>query len=188
MSILCFAATEAVISQISIPETPTWVYILVVFLNGLSIGAALNYTVAHLLHLTPPSTHFMSTSILNTFRGFAGAFGSAIGGGLFVRTLKSGLEIGFEENGGLAGRDDLVRKLLGSPALVQSLEGIEREVAVASYVWALKVLLASGAALSLGMAVVQAGTGWKAGAEPEEEFNRAGEDGEDWEENLEQAT
>jgi hypothetical protein len=158
-----------VLSQISNPTTPAPLYLVSVFLNGFCTGAGLNYTLAHLLHLTPPSTHFISASLLGTFRGFAGSFGSAIGGGLFVRVLKSGLETGFESHGGLAGREDLVRRLLGSPALVKELDGDEKMVAVNAYVRSLKQLLLCGAGLALCMVFVQAGTGWKKGELVKEE-------------------
>jgi hypothetical protein len=161
ISYFFFSCTFLILSQISNPETPTPLYLVSVFVNGFCTGAALNYTLAHLLHLTPPSTHFISTSLLTTFRGFAGSFGSAIGGGLFVRRLKSGLETGFESHGGLAGREDLVRRLLGSPALVKTLKGSERMVAVNSYVGSLKGLLLCGGGLALCMVFVQASTGWK---------------------------
>lgn len=154
------------LSQISIPETPAFWYLLSVFANGLCIGAALNYTLAHLLHLTPPSTHFISTSLLTTFRGFAGSFGSAIGGGLFVRVLKKTLEDGFENDGGLKGREELVRKLLGSPALVKTLKGTEKTIAVNAYVAGLRNLFLSGVAIAVVVVVIQAATGWKA---PEKE-------------------
>ncbi len=73
-----FACTLAILSQISSENTPPLLYFFCVFINGLCIGSALNYTLAHLLHLTPPSTHFISTSLLTTFRGFAGSFGSGM--------------------------------------------------------------------------------------------------------------
>ncbi len=169
-------------------------YFLTVFVNGLFTGAALNYTLAHLLHLTPPSTHFISTSLLTTFRGFSGSFGSAIGGGLFVRVLKAQLEQGFEEHGGLEGREDLVRRLLGSPASVKTLTGVERRIAVQSYEISLKQLFVTGTGLALIMVVVQAGTGWKSGdagegsegfENPRDPETRLMED-EEWEEGMEQ--
>jgi hypothetical protein len=172
ISYFLFACTLLLLSQISKPATPAPLYLLSVFVNGLCTGAALNYTLAHLLHLTPPSTHFISTSLLTTFRGFAGSFGSAIGGGLFVRVLKAGLEENFKEHGGLAGRESLIRKLLGSPALVKSLHGSEKIVAVRSYVGGLNQLLLAGAGLSLLMVFVQAGTGWKSGVGKEERQER----------------
>jgi hypothetical protein len=127
-----------------------------------------------------------------TFRGFAGSFGSAIGGGLFVRVLKAKLEEGFENNGGLEGREELVRKLLGSPALAKSLKGAERAVAVSGYVNALRALFMAGVGLAAIMVFVQAGTGWKAGVEKKVETeedavgNGRGVEDEEWEEGMEQ--
>jgi hypothetical protein len=186
-----FVCTLLLISQISNPSTLPAFYFLAVFINGCCTGAALNYTLAHLLHQTPPSTHFISISLLATFRGFAGSFGSAIGGGLFVRLLKSGLEEGFEQHGGLKGREELVRRLLGSPALVKTLTGIEKVVAVKSYVGSLKGVLLAGAILALAMVFIQAGTGWKGGVEKEETEERVvgnglGAENEEWEEGMEQ--
>ena len=98
---------------------------------------------------------------------------------MFLRVLKNGLEKGFREHGGLEGREELVRKLLGSPALVGELVGIERIVAVGGYVGALRGLWMAGVVVALGMVVVQAGTGWKEGAEQEEEI-----EDEEWEGGL----
>jgi len=162
----------------------------VVFVNGFCTGAALNYTLAHLLHLTPPSTHYVCTALLTTFRGFAGSFGSAVGGGLFTRTLKHSLEKGFSRDGGLQGREELVRRLLGSPAIVQQLTGAAHSIAVHGYVKALSTLFFAGIGLALVMGLVQAGTGWKEGKEIESVG--AGRNGpldvledEDWEEGME---
>jgi hypothetical protein len=110
---------------------------------------------------------------------------------LFIRILKSGLEKGFERNGGLEGREELVRRLLGSPALVKGLKGVERVVAVGSYVGALKGLFLAGVGLAVGMVVVQAGTGWRVGVEAkgveeEEVEDRSGVEDEEWEEGMEQ--
>jgi len=189
---ILFGCTLALLSQISNPTTPATLYLLSVFANGLCIGSALNYTLAHLLHLTPPSTHFISTPLLTTFRGFAGSFGSAIGGGLFVRVLKTSLEEGFEKHGSLDGREDLVRRLLGSPALVKSLKGAERAVAVSGYVEALRSLFVAGVGLVAIMVFVQASTGWRAGVEKKVEReeggvgNGRGVEDEEWEEGMEQ--
>lgn len=83
-----------------------------------------------------------------------------------------------------------MRKLLGSPALVKSLRGIERVVAVDSYVGSLSTLLITGAGLALVMVFVQAGTGWKNGVEKEREEvtvgNGVGAEDEEWEEGMEQ--
>jgi hypothetical protein len=163
---------------------------LIVFTNGFCTGAALNYTLAHMLHLTPPATHYVCTALLTTFRSFAGSFGSAIGGGLFTRTLKHSLERGFGKTGGLAGREELVRKLLGSAITVQQLTGTERMVAVKGYVKALSTLFFAGIGLALFMAVIQAGTGWREGLESRKlDTSQSGlrdviED-EEWEEGME---
>lgn len=62
--------------------------------------------------------------------------------------------------------EGLIRKLLGSPALVQTLQGAEKEVAVQGYATAIKGLFLCGTALAVLMILVQALTGWAA---PEEE-------------------
>ncbi|MCJ1438454.1 hypothetical protein MMC27_007844 [Xylographa pallens] len=160
--------TLLMLGYLSTPDTPVALYLLSTFLNGLVTGAALNYTLAHLLHLTPPSTHFIATSVLSTFRGFAGSFGSAIGGGVFTRILRASLEKGFAEKG-LKGRGELVRKLLGSPALVAGLSNGEREVAIGAYGDAIKGLFWAGAGLAVVVIAVQAGTGWKAGVDEKDE-------------------
>lgn len=191
ISYALFTCTFVLLSQISNEHTPVPLYLLAVLANGLCIGASLNYSLAHILHLTPPSTHFMAASLLTTFRAFAGSFGSAIGGGLFVRVLKTRLETGFRENGGLEGREELVRKLLGSPALVQLLKGVEKRVAADSYAGSLSQLYVAAGVLALAMVLVQAGTGWKAGKDPEEgneseDEGVLGLEGEEWEEGMEQ--
>ena len=159
-----FPFTLVALALISTPDSNPIAYLAVVFAGGFVTGAALNYNLAHLLHLTPPSTHYIATSLLATFRGFAGSFGSAIGGGLFTRTLYTSLEDGFASRG-MGGEEDLVRRLLGSPKLVGMLEGAEAEVARQGYQDALKALFLAGAVLAVAMVFVQAGTGWTAPAE-----------------------
>lgn len=154
-----FPLTLVALAAISTPDSNPILYLLVVFAGGFVTGAALNYNLAHLLHLTPPSTHYIATSLLATFRGFAGSFGSAIGGGLFTRTLYTSLEDGFEKRG-MHGEEDLVRRLLGSPKLVRLLEGQEAEVARQGYQDALRTLFLAGAGLAVVMIFVQAGAGW----------------------------
>ncbi|GAB7342488.1 hypothetical protein MBLNU457_g0684t1 [Dothideomycetes sp. NU457] len=151
-------------------------YVAIVFVNGFVTGAALNYTLAHLLHLTPAGTHYVATSLIATFRGFAGSFASAIGGGLFTRVLKESLSRQFSEHGLV--REDLIRQLLGSPALVPGLRGVEHEVAVLGYQEALRALWLAAAGLAALMVIVQAGTGWKGASEDrivEEEADRLAE-------------
>ncbi len=131
--------------------------------NGFMIGASMIYTLTHMLHRTPKESHFIVSSLLAMFRGLSASFGSAIGGGIFSRVLKVALGRGFEEKGfPLEGKRELIRRLLGSPALVGRLVGVEREVAVAGYVVALKTLFLTAAAVAAVATLVQAGTGWRA--------------------------
>ncbi|GAB7365160.1 hypothetical protein MBLNU230_g6247t1 [Neophaeotheca triangularis] len=161
-----FPATLAALALLSTRESSPWLYVLVVFLNGFVTGAAVNYTLAHLLHLTPKSTHYVATSLIATFRGFAGSFGSAIGGGLFTRTLFTSLTERFAR-AGLEHEESLVRRLLGSPVLVGSLRGVEKQVAVEGYQDAVRMLFLAGAGLAVVMVFVQAGTGWRGAREEE---------------------
>ncbi|KAI2625944.1 MFS general substrate transporter [Hypoxylon sp. NC1633] len=167
VSFVLFAASLFVLSLASAPGVPIALYVAIVFLNGLFTGAALNYTLAHLLHLTLPDTHYVATSLLGTFRGFAGSFGSAIGGGIFARTLRESLEKGFKTIDGPDGsgedRGELIRKLIGSPALVYNggLGDEEQQVAVQGYVDAVKVLFQAAVVLSVIVLVVQAAAGWR---------------------------
>lgn len=125
---------------------------------------------SHVLHLTSPHVNYIVTSLLAMSRGFAGSFGSAIGGGLFYRQLKIFLETGF------AGHDELIRKLLGSPALVSELTGPEKEVAVQSYEHAVRMLFLAGSILALAATVFQAGTGWHSHEAVEKEVEEILED------------
>lgn len=122
----------------------------------------MNYTLSHLLHRTTPHVHYIVTSLVAMSRGFAGSFGSAVGGGLFARELKRSLEKGFAEHGiPRHGQDGLIRKLLGSPALVVGLSGAEKEVAVQGYEHALRKLFMAGSILVIAATILQAGTGWR---------------------------
>lgn len=161
-----FPITLVCLAFLSTEHSSPVLYVLVVFACGAVTGAALNYNLAHLLHLTPRSTHYIATSLVATFRGFAGSFGSAIGGGLFTRTLYQSLESGFEKEG-LKHKEDLIRRLLGSPKLVENLAGVERDVALRSYEHALKTLFLAGAGLAAITVIAQAGTGWRSADEQE---------------------
>ncbi|KAH6878766.1 major facilitator superfamily domain-containing protein [Alternaria rosae] len=174
-----FPITMAVLALISTPSSPWGLYVAMVFLNGLVTGAATNYALVHLLHLTLPEVHPIVISLLATFRGFSGSFGSAIGGGYFVRVLHKSLDDGFAQ-AGLRNRGELTRRLLGSPALVGKLEGKDRVVAVGAYADALKALFLCAVGLSIVVVLVQAGTGWKEPAKSEsqrEEEEIEAEDG-----------
>jgi hypothetical protein len=160
-----FPFTMVLLAFLSTHDSNKWLYVLDILVSGGLTGAALNYNLAHLLHLTPKSTHYVATSLLATFRGFSGSFGSAIGGGMFSRTLYNSLTRQFAERG--IKNEELVVRLLGSPALVGSLEGVQKEVAVQGYEEALKMLFLSGAGLAALMVLIQAGTGWR-GVEDED--------------------
>ncbi|KAF2656144.1 MFS general substrate transporter [Lophiostoma macrostomum CBS 122681] len=160
ISMALFPITLLILAFISTARTPSWVYITAVFFNGLLTGAALNYVLVHSLHLTLPDVHPIVLSLVATFRGFAGSFGSAIGGGLFARVLHKSLVTGFED-AGLGDNRDLIRQLLGSPRDVYRLEGEKKAIAISSYEDALKALFLAGMGLSILVVAIQAGTGWK---------------------------
>lgn len=156
-----FPITLLVLAFISTPHGSPALFVLMVFCNGAIAGAGLNYTLVHLLHLTMPEVHPIVLSLLATFRGFAGSFGSAIGGGIFERVLQTSLVEGFAK-AGIEDRSGLIRRLLGSPALVRTLEGQKHEIAVGAYQTGIKTLFLCGAALAVIVTVVQAGSGWTA--------------------------
>lgn len=169
LALLLFTITLLVLAFVSNAAASTSLYITVVFLNGLCTGAALNYTLTHLLHLSHPDMHFITTGLLSTFRGFAGSFGTAIGGGIFTRTLRDVLTEGFTRlDGGERldkAHEKLISVLIGSPAAVFQdglLSGPERQVAVLGYERALEVLYKSAAAMCILVVLFQAGTGWTA--------------------------
>lgn len=186
ISLALFGSALLGIAFASTAACPAWVYILAIFANGLCTGAALNYTLAHTLHLTRPGeTQFVAASLLSTFRGFAGSFGTAIGGGVFGRTLRSQLAEGFgrlDGGGGFGGplspeRERLINKLIGSPAFVfgGDLSPLERVVAIQGYESSLGVLYKLAAGVAVLVVIVQAGSGWTAPASPsEEEVTRNG--------------
>ncbi|ROW00847.1 hypothetical protein VMCG_06554 [Cytospora schulzeri] len=175
VSVLLFGLALLGLSLTSNASSPAWLYVLLVFLNGLCTGSALNYTLAHLLHLATPDTHYISTGLLATFRGFAGSFGTSIGGGIFMRRLREELTAGFGALDGTAdlspGRMTLIKRLIGSPNLVHSgiLSEAEREVAVRGYEVALNVMYNSAVALIVLVLFVQAGTGWTEPSQQESE-------------------
>lgn len=76
-----------------------------------------------------------------------------------MRILKASLEAGFSSRG-LPPQPELVRKLLGSPALVIHLAGQERLMAIASYEHAIQMLFLAASVVALGATVVLAGVGW----------------------------
>lgn len=162
-----FAVTLFTLSRTSLESTSAAPYLALVLANGFFTGASLNYTLAQILHLSPPSTHFIVTSLLATFRGFAGSFGSAIGAGIFGRILKTSLLHGFAD-AGLAHREDLIIKLLGNPRTVQELSGVERAIAVEGYEGALRGLFGTACGCAFLALITQAAAGWRQGIDEEE--------------------
>jgi hypothetical protein len=171
-----FPITLLALAFLSRADTAAALYVAVVFCNGLLTGASLNYALVHVLHLTLPDVHPIVISLVATFRGFAGSFGSAIGGGLFGRVLSKSLKKGFED----VGIDDpgLLRRLLGSPALVGKLHGKVHNIATAAYEDALKGLFLAAFGLAVIVVLIQAGTGWKGPAVPAEIADTEEEDAE----------
>ncbi|KAJ5106076.1 hypothetical protein NUU61_003423 [Penicillium alfredii] len=167
---LLFVLAVLTLSLLSTPQSPTAAYLLALFLNGLFAGAVINYTLSHLLYLTSPSMQYIVSALVAMSRGFAASFGSAVGGGLFTRILKASLETGFATHG--VPSPELVRQLLGSPAMVRGLPEPERLIAMQSYERAIRILFLAGSVLALVAAVVQAGTGWT----PVENPGNEGED------------
>lgn len=156
-----FGASLFTLSILSTAGSSAVAYIITTGTNGILAGAALNYVLAHILYLTPGPAHPIVLSLVALFRGLGGSFGSAIGGGVFLRALKHELESGFREKG-LTGTDDLVNRLLGAPSLVRQLRGVEHSVATDAYSGAVRTLFLAGCALILLILPFQAGAGWKA--------------------------
>ncbi|KAF2758615.1 MFS general substrate transporter [Pseudovirgaria hyperparasitica] len=178
VSMAIFPATMLAIALISTPTSPNALYVAFLFLNGLATGCVVNYTLVHVLHLLPKEVHPIMMSLVATFRGLAGSFGSAVGGGLFLRILASSLDDGFKKHG-ISGREDLIKRLLGSPATVQQLVGKERQIALASYVVGLRGLFLAGVGLSAVMVFLQAGTGWTGYHEKNQLLTRSDIDGDE---------
>jgi hypothetical protein len=150
------------------PHAALSAYIVMCLANGLFTGASLNYGLTHALHLARPQSQVIVVSLIGTFRGFAGSFGSAIGGGIFTRALREELELGFAAKG-LTGREELIHHLIGSPALVNTLTGDEHDVAQYSYSAALRALYIAAGCFAFLITFVQAGTGWTAPMPSEDE-------------------
>ena len=165
---LLFALSLVFVSQIATTDSNVWIFILALFVNGLLTGALLNYTLVHVLYLTHKNTHVIVLPLNAMFRSLSGSFGSSIAGGVFLRTLRAKLKEDFK-NAGLHGKGKLIDRLVGTPALVRSLKGIDKDIALDGYVTALRALFLVGAGLAVVMALFQAGTGWTAPKEDIEE-------------------
>ena len=164
MAYALFTLSLLAISTATTENVGMWTYACAVGVNGFMIGASMIYTLTHVLHRTPRHSHFIVSSLIGTVRGLSACFGSAIGGGVFARILQRALAKGFQERGvAVEGERELIRRLLGSPALVRTLVGVEREVALEGYVLTLRTLFMAAAALAAVAMVLQAGTGWSDG-------------------------
>ncbi|KAJ4511543.1 hypothetical protein HRR83_004419 [Exophiala dermatitidis] len=159
-----FSLSMFAVSWISTPDSNIYLYLAVLFFNGLLVGALLNYSLAHVLHLTHPATHIIVIPLNAMFRSLSGSFGSSVSGGLFLRTLQRTLRDEFASRGITSGKTHLIRQLIGSPILVQRLTGVDREVALIGYETALKTMYLAGGVLAVAMLFVQAGAGWTAPA------------------------
>ncbi|KAL7786261.1 MFS general substrate transporter [Trichoderma ceciliae] len=175
-SLACVIATIYALSIISCPATRPYVWVATVCLNGITTGIALNYALVHVLHLSHANTEYITTSLLATFRGFGGSFGTSLGGGIFYRILRSSLTRGFLALDGTpelgSARRKLVDRLLGSPDLVWHggvLEPRERQIAVDGYADAIRGVWQAAAVLGAFVIAVQAAAGWTS---PREEVAR----------------
>ncbi|KAF5011424.1 hypothetical protein FDECE_2487 [Fusarium decemcellulare] len=173
-SVALFSLSVYALSLVGTTGLPVLLFILAVFVNGLATGGALNYTLVHTLHLSHGDTQYIATSLIATFRGFGGSFGTAIGGGIFYRLLRSGLISRFLElDGGQHLSEDrrqLISKLISTPGLVHGgeLSAAEQTVAVQGYAGASRGVWQAAAMLGVVVVLTQAATGWTAPAEEQE--------------------
>ncbi|PTD03290.1 hypothetical protein FCULG_00009683 [Fusarium culmorum] len=127
-----------------------------------------NYTLAHILHLSYNDTRYIATSLLGTFRGSGSSFGTAVAGGIFYRFLRGSLEAGFLQlDGGERLSDDrqrLVSSLVNTPGLVHGgdLSRAEQAIAIKGYAGATRGVWQAMAALGVVVVLFQALTGKKA--------------------------
>ena len=166
ISLFASGATIYALGWLGSPETPTSAFIIVIMLNGFATGATLNYTLAHLLHLSLKEHHFITMSLFATFRGFGGSFGTSIGGGVFYRYLRESLTKGFLALDGsdslTPARQRLISRLLGTPNIVHdgSLSPAAQAVAINGYAGAIGGVWHAAAIATLIVLVAMAGTGW----------------------------
>ncbi|EXJ69900.1 uncharacterized protein A1O5_06973 [Cladophialophora psammophila CBS 110553] len=185
VTFVLFSLSMFAVGWISTPTSNIYLYILVLFLNGFIVGSLLNYSLAHVLHLTHPTTHVIVIPLNAMFRSLSGSFGSSVTGGLFLRTLQQSLTRGFADRGlDLAQKAELIRKLVGTPILVQRLTGVDREVALAGYETALRSIYMAGGVWAIFMLLVQAGTGWTAPEVVKDEEGALGEESREGRERL----
>lgn len=167
VSFSAFAVSLLVLAAVARPGSSLPTLVAVVFANGMTTGAALNYTLAH-LHLCHPGTDYVASSLLATFRGFGGSFGTSISGGIFYRFLRASLERGYLAlNGGhhlSPYHEKLMSRLQGMPHLVFNghLSHQDQLVALQGYDSSIRSVWRAAGALVLVMVLVQGATGWTA--------------------------
>ncbi|QPC68580.1 hypothetical protein HYE67_010811 [Fusarium culmorum] len=167
-ALVIFTISTYTLSLISTTSLPLALFIVVVLINGLATGGGVNYTLAHILHLSYNDTRYIATSLLGTFRGSGSSFGTAVAGGIFYRFLRGSLEAGFLQlDGGERLSDDrqrLVSSLVNTPGLVHGgdLSRAEQAIAIEGYAGATRGVWQAMAALGVVVVLFQALTGKKA--------------------------
>ncbi|KAG5746676.1 hypothetical protein H9Q70_010642 [Fusarium xylarioides] len=163
-----FTVSTYVLSLISTTSLPLPLFIVVVLINGLATGGGVNYTLAHILHLSHDDTRYIATSLLGTFRGSGSSFGTAVAGGIFYRLLRGNLVSGFLElDGGehlSHARQRLISSLVNTPGLVHGgdLSPAEQNIATEGYAGATRGVWQAMATLGGVVVLFQALTGKKA--------------------------
>ncbi|KAF5630619.1 vacuolar basic amino acid transporter 1 [Fusarium tjaetaba] len=180
-----FTVSTYVLSLISTTSLPLALFIVVVLINGLATGGGVNYTLAHILHLSHDDTRYIATSLLGTFRGSGSSFGTAVAGGIFYRLLRGNLVSGFLQlDGGehlSHARQRLISSLVNTPGLVHGgdLSPAEQNIATEGYAGATRGVWQAMATLGGVVVLFQALTGKKApedrreDEQPDEEAARA---------------
>ncbi|KAG9251752.1 major facilitator superfamily domain-containing protein [Emericellopsis atlantica] len=167
VAIMLFSISMFALSSVATAGFHLAALVASVIAGGVATGAALNYTLAHMLHHSHEGTQYITTSLIGTFRGFGGAFGTSIGGGIFSRYLRSSLSEGFRLLDGTDVLDPerrrLVSRLLGAPELVWQggLGAADKDVAIQAYAGATRGVWQAAAILGIVVCVLQAGTGWR---------------------------
>ncbi|KAF5023842.1 hypothetical protein F66182_4100 [Fusarium sp. NRRL 66182] len=162
-----FTLSTYTLSLISTTSLPLALFLLVILANGLATGGAVNYTLAHTLHLSHDDTRYIATSLLGTFRGSGSSFGTAVAGGIFYRLLKDNLVAGFLRlDGGehlRPGRQILVANLVSTPGLVHGggLSRAEQDIAIEGYAGATRGVWQAMAMLGVVVVLFQTLAGRK---------------------------
>ncbi|KAL5584894.1 hypothetical protein FOVSG1_014283 [Fusarium oxysporum f. sp. vasinfectum] len=163
-----FTMSTCVLSLISTTSLPLALFVVVVLINGLATGGGVNYTLAHILHLSHDDTRYIATSLLGTFRGSGSSFGTAVAGGIFYRLLRGNMVSGFLQlDGGehlSHARQRLVSSLINTPGLVHGgdLSPAEQNIAIEGYAGATRGVWQAMATLGVVVVLFQALTGKKA--------------------------